>query len=45
MSSKVASAREKIDAMQKTGDTYFAGRAANIKNIQDPRSRARHRNA
>ena len=36
MSSKVASAREKIDAMQKTGDTYFAGRAANIKDIQDP---------
>ena len=36
MSSKVASAREKIEAMQKTGDTYFAGRAANIKDIQDP---------
>jgi len=36
MNSKVATAREKIEAMQKTGDTYFAGRAANIKNIQDP---------
>ena len=36
MNSKVADARTKIEAMQKTGDTYFSGRAATIKNIQDP---------
>jgi hypothetical protein len=36
MNDKVAEAREKIEAMQKTGDTYFSGRAEAIKNIQDP---------
>jgi DNA anti-recombination protein RmuC len=36
MNDKVAEAREKIEAMQKSGDTYFSGRAETIKNIQDP---------
>ena len=36
MNDKVAVAQQKIEAMQKTGDTYFSGRAATIKNIQDP---------
>ena len=36
MNEKVADAQTKIDAMQKTGDTYFSGRAETIKNIQDP---------
>ena len=36
MNDKVAEARQKIEAMQKTGDTYFSGRAETIKNIQDP---------
>ena len=36
MNDEVADARTKIEAMQKTGDTYFSGRAATIKNIQDP---------
>jgi hypothetical protein len=35
MNDKVADATEKIQAMQKTGDTYFSGRAETIKNIQD----------
>jgi len=35
MNSKVASAQQKIDAMQKNADIYFAGRAETIKNIQD----------
>jgi Protein of unknown function (DUF2959) len=37
MNDKVAEAREKIEAMQKSGDTYFTGRAETIKNIQDPK--------
>ena len=36
MNDEVADARTKIEAMQKTGDTYFSGRAATIKDIQDP---------
>ena len=36
MNDKVAEAREKVEAMQKTGDTYFSGRAESIKGIQDP---------
>jgi Protein of unknown function (DUF2959) len=36
MNDKVAEAREKIEAMQKNGDTYFSGRAETIKGIQDP---------
>ncbi len=36
MSAKVAEGRTKIEAMQKTGDTYFSGRAETIKNITDP---------
>ena len=36
MNDKVAAARTKVEAMQKTGDTYFSGRAETIKNIQDP---------
>ena len=45
MNDKVADARQKIEAMQKSGDTYFAGRAETIKNIQDPalRSQAEQR--
>src|SRR5689334_5136597 len=35
MNAKVADAREKLGEMQKAGDTYFAGRAETIKNIQD----------
>jgi len=35
MNSKVADARQKIDAMKTDGDTYFTGRAGTIKNIQD----------
>jgi chromosome segregation ATPase len=36
MNAKIADARARIDAMQKTGDVYFSGRAAAAKNIQDP---------
>jgi hypothetical protein len=36
MNDKVTDAREKIEAMQKTGETYFGGRAETIKSIQDP---------
>ena len=36
MNDKVASARQKIEAMQKSGETYFNGRAATIKDIVDP---------
>lgn len=36
MNDKVADARQKVEAMQKAGDTYFSGRAETIKNIQDP---------
>ena len=45
MNDKVADARQKIEAMQKSGDTYFAGRAETIKNIQDTslRSQAEQR--
>jgi len=36
MNDRVAEARQKIEAMQKTGETYFSGRAETIKNITDP---------
>jgi hypothetical protein len=36
MNDKVAEARTKIEAMEKSGDTYFTGRAETIKGIQDP---------
>ena len=36
MNDKVAEARQKIEAMEKTGETYFSGRAETIKNITDP---------
>jgi hypothetical protein len=36
MNDKMAEARAKVEEMQKAGDTYFAGRAATIENIQDP---------
>jgi chromosome segregation ATPase len=36
MGEKITEARTKIDAMQKTGDVYFNGRATAAKNIQDP---------
>ena len=36
MNDRVAEARQKVDQMQQAGDTYFTGRAATIKNIQDP---------
>ena len=36
MNDKVAEARAKVEAMQKSGDTYFSGRAETIKSIQDP---------
>ena len=36
MNDKIADARQKIEAMQKSGDTYFTGRAETIKGIQDP---------
>jgi hypothetical protein len=35
MNEKVADARGKVDAMQKSGDTYFSGRAETLKGIQD----------
>ena len=36
MNDKVTQARAKVEAMQGAGATYFSGRAATIKNIQDP---------
>jgi len=36
MNDKMTEARQKIEAMQTTGDTYFSGRAETIKNIADP---------
>ena len=36
MNGKVAEARQKIEAMQKAGETYFSGRAETIKGITDP---------
>jgi Protein of unknown function (DUF2959) len=33
---KIASGRERVTQMQETGNTYFAGRAATLKKIQDP---------
>jgi Protein of unknown function (DUF2959) len=36
MNDKVAEARQKIEAMQKAGETYFSGRAETIKAITDP---------
>ena len=38
MNAKVASAQQKIEAMQKSGDTYFSGRAETIKGIVERRS-------
>lgn len=35
MNGKADTARAKVDAMQKTGDTYFSGRTETISNIQD----------
>jgi hypothetical protein len=35
MNERVAEARQKIDAMQQSADTYFAGREGSIKNIHD----------
>jgi hypothetical protein len=35
MNDKVTDARVQVDEMQATGDTYFAGRAASIKKIQN----------
>jgi Protein of unknown function (DUF2959) len=40
MNDKVASARQKIETMQKSGDTYFSGRAGTIKDIVDPALKA-----
>jgi Protein of unknown function (DUF2959) len=36
MNEKTDSARTRVTEMKATGDTYFAGRAATIKKIQDP---------
>jgi hypothetical protein len=36
MNDRVAEARQKVEAMQQSGETYFAGRAETLKNIQDP---------
>jgi hypothetical protein len=36
MNEKTDSARERVTEMEATGKTYFAGRAATIKKIQDP---------
>ena len=36
MNDKVAEARQKIEAMQKAGETYLSGRAETIKAITDP---------
>jgi len=35
MNTKVADGRATVDAMQKSGDTYFSGRAETLKGIQD----------
>jgi hypothetical protein len=45
MNDQVAEAGRRVDQMQQAGDTYFAGRAETIKNIQDPQlqDRARQR--
>ena len=40
MNGKVAEAQQKIEAMQKSGDTYFSGRAETIKGIVDPALKA-----
>ena len=39
MNDKLADAREKVENMQQAGDTYFAGRASTIENIQDAQLR------
>ena len=36
MTDRVAEARQKVEAMQKTAEAYFNGRALTIKNITDP---------
>lgn len=41
MDDKLSEARQKVVEMQKAGDTYFSGRAAGIKNIQDPKLQGR----
>jgi Protein of unknown function (DUF2959) len=43
MNDRVQDARQKIAEMQKAGDVYFTGRAATIKNIQDPQLQERAR--
>jgi hypothetical protein len=45
MNSQATNARQKVDEMLKAGDTYFAGRAENLKGIQDPslQNRAKQR--
>ncbi len=43
MNDRVQGARQKIGEMQKAGDIYFNGRAATIKNIQDPQLQERAR--
>jgi hypothetical protein len=43
MNDRVQGARQKIGEMQKAGDVYFNGRAATIKNIQDPQLQERAR--
>jgi len=37
MNARVAEARQKVDAMQQAGDTYFMGRGETIKGIKDPK--------
>jgi hypothetical protein len=41
MNEKVADARQKVTDMQNAGDTYFGGREAGTKDIQDPQLQAR----
>lgn len=41
MNDKLADAREKVTEMQNVGGTYFSGREASTKNIQDPQLQAR----
>src|SRR5262245_15854451 len=45
MNDRLTEARRKIDEMQQAADSYFAGRASTVKNIQDPQlqDRARQR--
>src|SRR4029078_8608718 len=36
LNQKADAAKENVTTMEKVGNTYFAGRATSIKNIQDP---------